>query len=278
MYEYWFLYVLGFIGILFAVVQDLRTREIANWLTFSLIAFVLAYRALYSIYSNNFMFFIYGLMGVILFVGLGYLFYYSKIFAGGDAKLLFGIGGILPYQNLMDFVYYGFGFVLLLFTSGVIYTLVYSGFLIRKNKAEFRKSFYQQIKKRKYLFIISLVLAILIYLSKSGNDGDILIYFSLFILLSPILFAYVKAIELSCMIQLVSPMKLTEGDWLEQEVKVKDKVIKKKFSGLTWNEILLLRQQGKKVWIKTGVPFAPAFLIAITLFLFSLRYPFWELL
>lgn len=273
MNEYAFLYSIGFAAILFAVVQDLRTREIANWLTFSLIAFVLAYRAIYSIYSNDFMFFLYGLIGVFLFVGLGYLFYYARIFAGGDAKLLFGLGGIFPYYSLLDYVYYGVGFILLLFTSGVLYTLLYSAFLIRNNYLSFRKSFFEQVKKKKYFFIVSIILATAVYLTRSDYDSLWLIYlFAVFVLLSPFLFAYVRAIEKSCMIQLVSPNKLTEGDWLERDVYVNGKIIKKSFAGLNFDEILLLRKHGKKVMIKTGVPFAPAFLIAFVLLLIFLRY------
>lgn len=277
MNEYLFLYFLGFIAIIFAVVQDLRTREIANWLTFSLIAFTLAYRAIYSIYSSDFMFFIYGLFGVIVFVALGYFFYYSKVFAGGDAKLLFGLGAVFPYESLLDYAYYGLGFILFLFTGGVIYTLVYSFFLVKKNFNSFKKSFYEQIGKKRYFFVFSLILAIFVYFTKSSNDSSsVILLFSVFVLLSPLLFAYVKAIERSCMIQFVNPNILTEGDWLEKDVSVKGKLIRKNFSGLTFEEILLLRKRGKNVLIKTGVPFAPAFLIAFIALIISLRYSFWK--
>lgn len=278
MNEYVFLYVIGLVAVIFAVIQDLRTREIANWLTFSLIAFVLSYRAIYSIYSNDFMFFIYGLAGVFLFVCLGYLFYYARIFAGGDAKLLFGLGGIFPYSSLFDYIYYGIGFILLLFTFGVLYTLLYSVFLIKRNYSSFKKSFFDQVEKKKYLFIVSFILAITIYSSRSNYDSVFIPnLFAVFILLSPFLFAYVKAIEKSCMIQLISPENLTEGDWLERDVRISGKVIKKNFAGLNFDEILLLRKNGKKVLMKTGVPFAPAFLIAFIVFLFILRYSSFKL-
>lgn len=277
MNEYLFLYFLGFVAIIFAVIQDLRTREIANWLTFSLIAFTLAYRAIYSIYSNNFMFFIYGLFGLIFFVALGYFFYYSKVFAGGDAKLLFGIGAIFPYKSALDYAYYGLGFILFLFTGGVIYTLIYSFFLVNKNFNSFKKSFSEQLSKKRYFFVLSLILAIFVYITKSSNDSSILILlFSFFVLFSPLLFVYVKAVELSCMVQFVNPNILTEGDWLERDVSVNGRLIRKNFSGLTFNEILILRKKGKKVLIKTGVPFAPAFLIAFVVLIILLRYSFWK--
>src|SRR3989344_3862835 len=278
MNEYLFLYALGFLSVLFAVIQDIRTREIANWLTFSLVAFVVAYRAFYSLYSEDFMFFVYGLLGILLFVGLGYLFYYSKIFAGGDAKLLFGLGGIFPYSSFADYVYYGLGFVLLLFNAGVVYTLIYSFFLVGRNYSSFKKSFYGQVYSKRYFFVFSFIIGFLIYLSNSVYDNAfILLAFSIFVFLSPLLFSYVRAVEKSCMIQLVSPIKLTEGDWLAKDVLIRGKIIRKKFSGLSFEEILFLRRTGKKVWIKTGVPFAPAFLIALAVFIWILRYSSWKL-
>ncbi len=273
MNEYIFLYFLGFFAILFAVFQDIRTREIANWLTFSLIAFVLAYRAFYSIYFSDFMFFLYGICGILLFVCLGYLFYYSRIFAGGDAKLLFGIGGIFPYSSWIDYFYYGVGFVSLLFISGIIYTLIYSAFLVSRNYSFFKKCFSNEIHSKRYLFILSFIFSLLIVYS---NLEFMFIIFSIFIFLTPLLFAYVRAIEKSCMIQFVSVDKLTEGDWLERDVIVNGKIIRKNFSGLTFKEILILRKAKKKVWIKTGVPFAPAFLIAFILFFLFLRYSSWK--
>lgn len=273
MEEYYFLYAIGLVALIFAVIQDLKSREIANWVTLGLVAFVIAYRAFYSIYSANFFFFINGLIGIGLFIGLGYLFYYSKVFAGGDAKLLFGLGGIFPYVSVLDYVYYGLGFIFFLFTTGILYTLIYSLFLVSKNYAPFKKSFFINILKKKYYFILSLMLGIFVYLSNSGFDNLFMILgFSLFIFLSPILFAYVKAVESSCMIQLVEAKKLTEGDWLERSVMVGNKQIKKNFAGLSFKEILLLRQARKKVLIKTGIPFAPAFLISLILFLIFLRY------
>ena len=86
MEQYYFLFGLALAYLIFAVIQDMRTREIANWLNFSLIVFALAYRAFYSSYSGDWMFFAYGVIGVLIFTLLGYAFYYSGIFAGGDAR------------------------------------------------------------------------------------------------------------------------------------------------------------------------------------------------
>jgi len=273
MNEYFFLYGIALIAVLFSVVQDIRFREIANWVTFSLIAFVLAYRAFYSIYSNNLMFFVYGLIGVLLFVSLGYLFYYSKIFAGGDAKLLFGLGGIFPYSSFLDYVYYGFGFILFLFLGGIVYTLIYSGFLIKGNSKAFKESFRNQFREKKKYFLISLFGLLLIIFGLYDLNSLVGWISAIFVFILPLIFIYIHAIESSCMIKLTPPDKITEGDWLEKDVFIGSKVIKKSFHGLSFDEILLLRKSGKKILIKTGVPFAPSFLIALLVFLtYILRY------
>lgn len=58
MFETVFLFVLALAWIVFATVQDIRTREIANWLSFSLIIFALGFRFFYSLFfAGNFAFF-----------------------------------------------------------------------------------------------------------------------------------------------------------------------------------------------------------------------------
>jgi hypothetical protein len=100
------------------------------------------------------------------------------------------------------------------------------------------------------------------------------IQFSLFIFalailsVTPLIYFYSKAIENSCMIKLVSPNKLTEGDWLEKDVKIGNKYIKKSVHGLSKRDIEFLKKKKKKVWIKEGIPFSPAFLISFLLMVF----------
>ena len=60
-----------------------------------------------------------------------------------------------------------------------------------------------------------------------------------------------------------SGRELQEGDWLEKEVKIGSRTIKKSVHGLSVEDIRLLRKSGTKVWIKRGIPFTPAFLIAL---------------
>lgn len=262
MIEFYFLFALTLVWIIFAVVQDLRTREIANWLNFSLIAFVLAYRAFYSVSASNPRFFLYGLLGVLVSIALAYMFYYGKIFAGGDAKLLMGVGGALPYATFQGMLIYLGVFVFALFLSGALWTIAYSAFLIPKNKKEFVKSFKKSFKKYRNMMFgtFGIVVALVLVFTITGFPTAA--WFSLVFALLPFLFMYVKSIEESCMIKKKSPKELQIGDWLVEDVKIGNKIIKKTVHGLMPIEIAMIKKAKKKVLIKDGVPFTPAFLFA----------------
>ena len=249
MEEYYFLFGLGLLWSIFAVVQDLKTREVSNWLNFSLIGFALAYRVFYSLFINDYLFFVSGLLGFGVFFGLSHLFYYTKVFAGGDAKLLMGFGVILPYSNFNELFSIGVIFLFALFFFGALYGLIYSVFIVIKN--------FDKVKKAKWLFVILLLFSVLLMFLDYST-----IIFGIFLILMLFLYAYVKALDL-CMIKLVKFKDLQEGDWLEREIRVGKKIIKKSVHGLSKEDIKLLKRFRKSVYIKEGIPFTPAFLLAL---------------
>jgi len=270
--ENFFLIIIAFIWLIGAIIQDFRKREVANWWNFSLIAVALAYRAFLSVYNWNYLYFVYGLLGFAVFFILANLFYYSRVFAGGDAKLLMGLGAVLPFSssllsNLMIFLY----FVLLLLFLGGIYTLIYSFILVLNNRKKFKKEFSKQFKRNEkiidILFFIAVFFAILVLIF----EVDVLVVMPILLFLFPFLYIYAKSIEESCMIKFVSAGKLTEGDWLYENVKIGEKIIKPSWEGLSEKELKILKNSRKKVRIKEGVPFTPGFLFALVV-LFLLIY------
>ena len=264
MEEYYFLFGLAFLWTIFATIQDLRYREVANWLNFSLITFALAYRAFYSIYTKDIHFFLLGLCGTIIFVGLAYALYYGKAFAGGDAKLLMGYGAILPYSSYVGIFILSLTFLFVLLTAGTIYSLIYSVFIVAKNKNKFNREFKKRLTKNKVLAITILLAFIISIIISLFYSRTILLSV---ILIFPLVWVYTKSLEV-CMIKLYPPEKLTEGDWLEQDVKIGKKTIKKSVHGLSKSEIELIKKYKKKVLIKEGIPFVPAFLIALLIMVF----------
>lgn len=272
--EHYFLFFIGFVWILFATIQDLKTREVANWLNFSLIAFALAYKAFFSLEVGDLNFFLYGLMGFAIFFGLAFAFYYGRVFAGGDAKLLMGIGAVLPFERYSEFISLGGGFFILFLLTGLVWTVLCSGYIALSNRGSFMKNFKIQWNKNLFLFILAVIVSVILQMA---FKSWIFWIWSIVVLFAfVILYDYVKAVD-NCMIKLVDAKKLTEGDWLEQEVKIRGKLIRKSIHGLSWENIKLLREAGKKVWIKEGVPFVPAFLISYLIMVYVLAVLKFEL-
>lgn len=268
----YFLIFLGFVYVAIASLQDLKKREVWNWLNFSLIAFALAYRAFYAIVNSDSMFFIFGLAGVIVAVALGYAFYYSRVFAGGDAKLLMGLGAVIPLAdsilgNVIIFVV----FIFLLMASGSLYGILWSFGLVLQNKRVFWKEFRKQIGKYRKLFYVSVVLFVLFLIFPVITRELVMIVLPVIILIFPLLYTYAKAVEESCMVVLVKTGDLTEGDWLYQTVRVGKKTIKPNWEGLSTSELKILKKKKGTVLIKQGIPFVPAFFFAL-LFLACLLY------
>lgn len=278
MQEYYFLFGLAFVWIVFAAIQDLKKQEVPNWITYSLIIFSLAYRVFYSIFSGSFYFLFYGFIGFIVFVALAYLFYYGKVFAGGDAKLLMGLGCVIPFNSYLELFFNSLFFIFLLFFFGAIYSLSYSVVLVSKNFEDFKKEFGKRFKKRSAFFAGVVILCASFILVRVGLTGSTfvslgfiltnVIYAMLLVLVLSIIYIYLRALEKACMIKLVEPARLTEGDWLEKDVKIGDKWIRKSVHGLSFEEINAIRKARKKVWVKYGVPFVPAFLFAFLFMLF----------
>lgn len=90
-----FLFGIALFWLLVASIQDLRKREVENWWNFSLIIFALVFKAFLSIEKSNFMYLVWGLIGLGLGFVLANAFYFGRLFAGGDAKLLMGLSIIL---------------------------------------------------------------------------------------------------------------------------------------------------------------------------------------
>ncbi len=281
MFEVIFLWSLALLWVVFATIQDLKSREIANWLSFSLIIFALGFRFFYSLFSaGNFSFFYQGVIGLGIFFVLGNLFYYGRIFAGGDAKLMIALGAVLPiYETLLENVRFFFIFLLLLFFLGAIYSFIVSGSLAIKNFKAFRKEFSIQLKKNKKILYFVMCAGLIIMLL--GFLNSILFILGVLLFIIAYLYVFAKAVDESCMIKKVNTKNLSEGDWLYSDLKIGNRKIKATWEGLSKKDIVVIRKHYKKIKIKQGIPFSPAFLISMMilflLYLLNIKLwnPFW---
>ncbi len=276
MNEVIFLFVIGLIWIVFASVQDLKKREVANWLSFSLMIFALGFRFFYSLFSGNgFGFFYQGLIGLCIFFILGNLLYYGRMFAGGDAKLMIALGTILPFSknfliNLEVFIL----FLLLFLFMGALYGLIWSFILMYKNFKSFKKEFNKKIKENKKFIYLSLILGTIFLIISLILEMYFTIIYSLFIFAFPYLYFYARAVDDCCMIKKIKTKDLTEGDWLYKDVRIGKKLIKANWEGLSKSEINLIKKNIKSILIRQGIPFVPVFLISFILlcFLYYFNY------
>lgn len=269
-----FLIILGMIWIIGAVLQDLHRREVDNIWSFSLIVFALGYRAFVSVFVWDYWFFLNGLIGLLIFLLLGNLFYYSRLFAGGDAKLLIALGTILPlsYSWMINLKIFGI-FVLGFLTGGSIYVLTWSFFLVAFNWRKFRREFLKYLKSDKRIYLITFFVFFVWILISYFIDLK-LFFIGLAFLLFPFLFFYARAVEDSCMVKAVWPSKITVGDWLNEDVYVGRKKIKANWEGVSESELRLIKNKyRRKILVKYGIPFTPSFLIGFLLLIFvSWRY------
>lgn len=270
-----FLIVLALVWIAFATFQDLRTREIANWLNFSLIIFALGFRFFYSLFSESFGFFYQGLIGLGIFFILGNLLYYGRFFAGGDAKLMIALGAVLPFSecfsvNLKIFASF---FIIFLFV-GAIYSIATSIYFSLRNFKKFRKEFSFQLRKNKKLICLVLFLGLVLMIL--GFLESMFFVLGVLVFILPYLYIYAKAVDEACMIKKIKTSQLTEGDWLYKNVKVGKKTIKASWDGLKKEEIKQLRKKYKIILIRYGIPFSLVFLISFLILIYFWKTGLWN--
>jgi Flp pilus assembly protein protease CpaA len=262
-----FMLAVGFFWLLISSIQDFKHREVENWWNFSLIVFILAFRAFLSIEKMDYFYILWGLIGLAGGFFIANLFYYSRLFAGGDAKLLMALGTILPLSfswkiNLEILAV----FLLLLMIAGAIYGIIFSLFLVFLNLKGFRKEFHNQLQKNKtsifYSEFVLIILGIIFFAFKFYLG----IYLLIILIISPFLLIYAKSVEEGCMNKKVRISDLTIGDWTVGSIKAGKKLIKPNWEGLSEDELKLIKKHCKgTVLVKQGIPFVPVFLIAFLL-------------
>ena len=265
MYHVISLILLAVSWLVFASIHDLKKRIVPNWLSFSLIIFALGFRFFYSLFSENFSFFLQGLIGLGIFFIIGNLLYYGRMFAGGDAKLMIALGPILGFSGSFfeNLEFFSLFLILFLFIGG-FYGLIWSFFLASNNFNILKKEFVKQFNSnRKTIYAVMLFALFFMVL---GFFEGLVFYLGLLIFIMPYLYIYAKAIDDTCLIKTLNVRELGEGDWLHKDLKIGKKVIKMNWEGLNKKEIKDIQKRYKNIKIRQGIPFVPTFLISFLVF------------
>ncbi|HIJ10682.1 TPA: prepilin peptidase [Candidatus Woesearchaeota archaeon] len=256
---------LTLVTLIAASYTDIRTREVPDWLNYSLIAGALGVRFIFSI-EQGWHIFVEGLLGFGIFFGLALLFYHTNQWGGGDAKLLMGTGAVigfsLPFseQSLLLFWYF-----MLLLLVGSLWGLLFMIGIAMKQRVPLLST----LTKQKTLNISTLVFTALLLITS--------LFIPLFLILVPmpiffyVLLTFVQLVEERCFKMSRPVSKLVEGDWLEKDVVVKGKTLLTKRTLEKKDLVFLKKHHVKEVFIKEGVPFVPGFLFAYVVFLFGDR-------
>ena len=272
-----FVIVVTLLVFVIATLTDMKKREVPDTLNYIYLGSGIVFALTMSLYNQNAFYILNSIIGVVLAYGLGALLYYAGQWGGGDAKLLLGFGAWhgLFYETIalrfseMLMIH----FIILLFIAGGIYGLFYLIFLFVKNKNNFK------VEKQKskginsiWILVGSLLLLLLgTLLSYPLNILSLVLAVTLSLMY--LLMKHSKNIENSLFIKDLPIEKVTEGDWLHEDIKLGNKIIVKKTGeGISREEIEKLKKlysQGKikTIKIKEGIPFVPAFLIGYLLLL-----------
>jgi Flp pilus assembly protein protease CpaA len=267
-------------ALVFAAVIDLKTKEVPDWLSYSLIFSGLGIAMIKSVISMDFLFLLYSLIGLGFFVALAYLMFYAGQWGGGDSKLMMGIGALLGLQVSSKQPFIELNQVLVAFLANLLivallYGLIYSAALAVIHRKKFVKQFRQLLNNFRLARRVALALAVamiaLIFFMQDALARLTTAMFVLVTLITLYLWLFVKAVENSSLYKFVSPEKLVEGDWVVRDVKVGKRIVcSQKSLGITKEQIrqlIKLKRQRKlkKVLIKEGIPFVPSFLVAFVI-------------
>jgi len=282
------LFSIAFIALAVGAITDIKTREVPDWVNFGLISAGLGIRALYSITTFDWTFIINGVIGLIVFVILAYIMFYTGQWGGGDSKMIMGLGAVLGLPLTLSPLPFILVFMINVIIVGAVYGTFYSIILAVKHRKKFVKEFLKIIHDKKIMKYRKIILLILVafliltlFVVKDLVIKWILLIFLFMIYLSINVIFFIKAVELSSMFKFVEPGKLTEGDWIAKDYKIDGKKIcGPKDLGISRKQIkklIALKRKGKikKIKIKEGIPFVPSFLIA---FIITLTLGAWWVL
>ncbi|MFH1455350.1 MAG: A24 family peptidase [archaeon] len=269
---------IALLALVFASLFDIKTREVPDWLNFSLIVSILGLRLIHSLTTSAWYYFLYGLLGFAIMFVAGNVLYYSKQMGGGDAKLLMGLGAVFATTPffLEPTLPYLLIFVINLFVVGSVYGLVWSVVLFVKNRkksvAEFKRKVVQTKNQQGIILGLALFLILAYIITDDAFLKTIYLLTFVFMIAYMYVFTFVKVVEKVNMFKWVQPNKLTEGDWIGQEVKINNRLIcGPQDPGIDQKQInLLIKYKVKKVLLKEGMPFAPAiFLTGLVTIIFG---------
>jgi Flp pilus assembly protein protease CpaA len=270
------IYTICFIGLIIASLTDIKTREVPDWLNFSLIASGLGLNSLFSVLLGDYRYIINSIAGLVVFFVVALIMFYTGQWGGGDSKMIMGIGALIGL-DLSFKTHLLLSFLINSLLVGAVYGLLWTLVLtLRKWKPmvkETKKILKDKnvVRAKKLIIALAVVLIIGMFLKRDVTARFFFISLFILIIMTFYLWIYIKAVEKVAMLKYVTPNKLTEGDWIAKDIVVaKKRICGPKDLGISKEQISKLmrlhkQKKIKKVLIKEGIPFVPSFFFAFIL-------------
>ena len=263
------IFLIVLVALVIGTYTDFKTREVPDWLNYSLIFIGFGLRILFTIVYHDWNYLLQGILGFTAFFLLALIMFYAGQWGGGDAKMVMGLGTLIGLELSMDAFLIGFFINIIIF--GALFGFLFSIYLAMTNRKsfakEFNKRFREKSKEKWFVWLGTIALLVISIFVPSSIKVSVVLLAGL-LLVSFYMFIYLKAVEKASMIRWVAPEKLTEGDWVVQDVIIGGKrICGPKDLGLEKKQIdrlvrLKKQKKIKRVLIKYGIPFVPSFLIA----------------
>ena len=266
---------IAFAGTTIAAIWDLKTTEVPDQLPYIMIAIALLFYGYQSLVGGSFLPILNSLAYGLAFLGFGAFMYYIGQWGGADSWILAAVGFLLPAapQGFTSTILpFPVSYFINMFIVGAVYMLLYAFVFALRNRI-ILSGFVSDLKASANVLVIgSIGLLVLFYvvglnitkIFYGAVDFTRAFYISLYPLVSVIVlyivWRFAKSVELYGFRKKIPVSKLNVGDMLLSE---------KKLIGVTKEQIEKFKKSGKRyVDIKSGVPFAVAFPIALLVTLF----------
>ncbi len=252
-------YIIGFFIFSLGSITDFRKREVPDYINYSFILFAVLLRIFWFFESKDFRHLIFPVIWGGLFYIISLIFCHAKIWGGGDSKALIASAVLFSYFPMEGEIPFFVYFVVNVFFYGAVYSVFYCTIIALKNYKKLAVVFSKD-NKLILAFILPWVLAMpLMFIFR--DMSKIFFVFAVFINITLLL----KIVEDEFFYKFVNSKELVEGDWIVNTIKINGKVVydSKKEPYVEKKHLKLLKNYGKKIKIREGVPFIPSFLIGL---------------
>ncbi len=267
--------IVAFIGSSLAGIIDLKTTEIPDQIPYVMMGVgILAY-AVKSLLVWSYWPLLLSIIYGLVFLGIGFLMYYTGQWGGGDAKLLSAIGFLLPSltSSVTKTLIFPFpiSFFFNLFFVGAVYMIGYALFLSIKNRRIW-EVFVHDIKANSKMLVVLNVFVVI---------GLMLLGYFTMNLFSNLSYSQIIKNEIMIAVAIVGMFFVWRFTKVVEDIGFKKKIPvftlregdvlleSKLWEGLTVKQVKKIRSANKKhVWIKEGVRFGLAFPLALLFTLF----------